>query len=75
MLAFKIASRIFAYKRLAKGLSKSLSAFPNFIREYLDPVFKVDQCAQYVNGIGITAKNAMDLTRKNRAVFHYLRQA
>ena len=46
MLAFNLASRFFAYKRLAQGLSRSVSAVLSFMRDYLDPVVKVDQCAQ-----------------------------
>ena len=46
MHAFNFASRTFAYKRLAQGLNRSVSAFSGFMREYLDPVVKVDQCAQ-----------------------------
>ena len=68
MLAFNFASRTFAYKRLAKGLSRSVSAFSSFMREYLDPVVKADQCAQYVDDIGIAANNATVLTRNIRAV-------
>ena len=49
MLAFNFACRTFAYKRLAQGLSRSVSAFSSFMREYLDPVVKADQCAQYWN--------------------------
>ena len=75
MLAFNFASRTFAYKRLAQGLSRSVSAFSNFMREYLDPVLKADQCAQYVDDIGIAANNATDLTRNIRAVFKCIRQA
>ena len=75
MLAFNFASRSFAYKRLAQGLSRSMSAFSSFMREYLDPVVKADQCAQYVDDIGIAANNAMDLTRNIRAVFKCIRQA
>ena len=75
MLAFNFASRTFAYKRLAQGLSRSVSAFPSFMREYLDPVVKADQCAQYVDDIGIAANNATDLTRNIRAVFKCIRQA
>ena len=70
-----IASRAFAYKGLAQGLSRSVSAFSSFMREYLDPVVKVDQCAQYVDDIGIAAKNSTDLTRKIRPVFKCIRQA
>ena len=75
MLSFNFASRTFAYKRLAQGLSRSVSAFSSFMREYLDPVVKADQCVQYVDDIGIAANNATDLTRKIRAVFKCIRQA
>ena len=69
MLAFNFASRTFVYKRLAQGLSRSVSAFSSFMREYLDPVVKADQCAQHVDDIGIAANNATDLTPNIRAVF------
>ena len=87
MLAFNFASRNFAYRRFAQGLSRSVSAqglsrsmpaqglsrsvsvFSTFMREYLDPVVKADQCAQYVEDIGIAANNATDLTRNIRAAF------
>ena len=75
MLAFNFASRTFAYKRLAQGLSRSVSASSIFMREYLDPVVKADQCAQYVDDIGIAANNATDHTRNIRAVFKCIRQA
>ena len=75
MLAFNFAGRTFAYKRLAQGFSRSVSAFSSFMREYLDPVVKADQCAQYVDDIGIAANNATDLTRNIRAVFKCIRQA
>ena len=45
------------------------------MREYLDPVVKADQCAQYVDDIGIAANGATDLTRNVRAVFKCIRQA
>ena len=70
MLAFNFASRTFGYERLAQGLSRSVYAFSSFMREYLDPVVKADQCAQYVDDIGIAAKNATDLARNIRAVFN-----
>ena len=75
MLAFNFASRTFAYKRLAQGLSRSAFAFPSSLREYLDPVVKADQCAQYVHDIGIAANIATDLTRNIRAVFKCIHQA
>ena len=46
-VAFKFARRTVANKRLVKGLSSSLSAFPSFMREYLDPLVKADQCAHF----------------------------
>ena len=45
------------------------------MRKNLDPVVKVDQCAQYVDDIGIAANNATDLSRNIRAVFKCSRQA
>ena len=45
------------------------------MREYLNPVAKADQCAQYVGDIGIAANNATDLTRNIRAVFKCIRNA
>ena len=75
MLAFNFASGTFAYKKLAQGLSRSVSAFLSFMREYLGPVVKADQCVQYVDDIGIAANNATDLTRNIQAVFECIRQA
>ena len=75
MLAFNFASRTFAYKRLAQGLSRALSAFSSFMREYLDKVIKADQCGQYVDDIGIAANSVTQLIRNIRAVFECIRQA
>ena len=75
MLASNFACRTFAYRRLAQGLSRSVSAFSSFMREYLDPDVKADQCAQYVDDIGIAANKATDLTRDIRAVSQYIRNA
>ena len=75
LLAFNFASRTFTYRRLAQGLSRSLSAFSSFIREYLDPVIKADQCAQYVDDIGIAANTPDQLIKNLRAVFQCLRKA
>ena len=51
MLAFMFASSTFAYRRLAQGVSRALSAFSSFMREYMDKVIEADQCAQYVKDI------------------------
>ena len=74
-LAFKIAIRTFTYRRLAQGLSRSLSAFLSFIRKYFDPVIKADQCEQYVDDIGIAANTLEQLIKILRAVFQCLRKA
>ena len=74
MLVYIFASRTFAYKRHAQDLSRHVSAFSSFMREYLNPVVKADHCAQYVDDIGIAANNATDLTRNIRAVFKCIPQ-
>ena len=75
LLAFNFASRTFAYRRLAQGLSRSLSTFSSFILEYLDPVIKADRCAQYVDDIGIAANTPEQLIKNLRAVSQCLRKA
>ena len=42
--------------------------------EYLDKVIKADQCAQYVDDIGIAANSVTQLIRNLRAVFECIRQ-
>ena len=69
MLAFNFASRTIAYRRLAQGLSRALSAFSSFMREYLDKVIKANHYAQYVDDIGIAAKDADHLIANLRATF------
>ena len=61
LLAFNFATRTFAYRRLAQRLSRSLWAFWSFIRNYLDRVIKADQCAQYVDDIGIAINTPQQL--------------
>ena len=75
MLAFNFASRTFAYRRLSQGLSRALSAFSSFMREYLDQVIEADQCAQYVDDIGIAANDAEHLIKNLRATFECTREA
>ena len=75
ILGFNFASRTFAYRRLAQGLSRTLSSFSSFIREYLDAVIKADQFAQYVDDIGIAAKTLQQSIKKLRAVFQCLWKA
>ena len=75
MFAFNFASRTFDYKGLAQGFSRSFSNFLSFMREYLDPVFKVGQCPQYVEDIGIAASNVTDHSWNIWAVFKCIHQA
>ena len=74
LLAFNFASRTFAYRRLPQGLSRALLAFSSFIREYLDPVIKADQCAQYVDDFGIASNTPEQLIKNLRAVFQCQRK-
>ena len=74
MLAFNSGSRTFAYRRFAKVPSSSVFEPSSFICEYLDPVVKADQTAQYVDDLGIAANNATDLPRNIRAVFKCIRK-
>ena len=75
MLAFNFASRTFAYRRLAQGLSRALSAFSSFMRKYLDKVIKADQCAQYFDDIGKAANDADHLIKNLKATFECVRHA
>ena len=45
------------------------------MREYLDSVIKADQCAQYVDDIGIAANRTEQLIKNIRAVFKCIRTA
>ena len=75
LLAFNFASRTFAYLRLALGLSRSLSSFSSFMREYLDKAIRADKCAQYVDDIGIATNSPEELKSNLREVFQCIRTA
>ena len=75
MLAFNFASRTFAYRRLAQGLSRSNSAFSSFMKDYLDKAIKADQCAQYVDDIGIAVNETKQLCVNIKTVFECIRNA
>ena len=74
-LAFNFATKTFAYRRLAQGLSGAMSVFSSFMREYLDSVIKAHQCAQCVDDIGIAANTTEQLIKNIRAVFKCIRKA
>ena len=75
LLAFNFARRTFAYRRLAQGLSRSLSAFSSFMREYLDKVIDANQCAQYVDDNGVATNSAEQLTINLRETFKCIKKA
>ena len=75
MLAFDFATRTFAYRRLAQILGRALSAFSSFMREYLDKVIKVDQCAQHVNDMNIAATDADHFIANLTATFKCIQEA
>ena len=72
LLPFNFAGRTFAYKRLAQGLSRAISAFSSFMR---DKVKNANQCAQYVDYIGIVPNDADELTRILRETFECIPRA
>ena len=74
-LAIIIASITIAYRRFVQGLSRSLSVFLSFIREYLDPGIKTNQCAKYVDDIGIAGNSPQQMIENLQAVFRCLRKA
>ena len=45
------------------------------MREYLDPVNKADQCAQYVDDVGVAATSPGQLTTNLRAVYKSIQNA
>ena len=63
LFAFNFASKTFAFRRKAQGLSRSLSAISSFTRQYFDPVIRVDQCAQHLDDIGIAANTPQQLIK------------
>ena len=74
-LAINFASRTFAYNRLAPCFSRALSAISTFMKEYVYKVIKADQCALYVDDIGIAANDADHLIANLRATFQCIQEA
>ena len=60
-----------AYHCLQMAEQQSIE-LSSFIREYLDPVIKADQCAQYVDDIGIAANTPEQLIKNLQAVLQCL---
>ena len=75
LLAFSFASRTYAYKCLAQGLSKSVTGFSSFIRHYLDPCLAANICTQYMDDIGSAVKNFDELIPNLRKIFECIRKS
>ena len=69
LFAFTFASTTFAYRRLAQGLSRALSPFSSFMREYLDSVIEADQCEQYELTISELRKHNGTANKENQSSF------
>ena len=75
LLAFNFNSRTFAYRRLAQGLSKSVTGFSSFVRHYLDPCLAADLCTQFMDDIGCGANSFPEMISSLRKIFNCLRRA
>ena len=73
MLAFNFNSRTFAFQRLAQGLSRSVSAFSSFVREYLDPCIAADKCFSYVDDIGAASHTTEEMLENLVHIFQCIR--
>ena len=51
LLAFNFESRVFAYTRLAQGLSRSATAFSSFIRHHLAADIAADRCSSFMDDV------------------------
>ena len=69
LLAFKFASRTYAYKCLAQGLTKSIAGFSSFIRHYLDPCLASGNCTHFMDDIGNAVTNFEQLVPSLREIF------
>ena len=75
LLAFNFASRIYAYKCLAQGLSKTVTGFSSFISAYLDPCTAADICTQYMDDIALATNILSDLTMSLDIIFQCIRRS
>ena len=75
LLAFNFGSRIYAYKCLTQGLSKSVTGFSSFIRHYLDPCLAADLCTQFMDDIGVAVNNFDELIPTLSKIFECVRKS
>ena len=71
-LSFNFGTRIFAYKRLAQGLNRSLSAFKSFVREDLDPIVKTYRCTHHVGDNRVAAHATDELIQNIQVLFQFI---
>ena len=75
LLAFKFASRTFAYNCLAQGLNKFVTGFSSFVKHYLDPCLAANVCTQFMDDIAAGVNNFDEMTPALRKVFDCLRDS
>ena len=75
LLAFNLASRIFAYNCLAQGLNKSVRGFSSFVKHYLDPCIAANVCTQFMDDIAAGVNNFDEMIPALRKIFDCLRES
>ena len=75
LLSFNFASRTYAYKCLAQGLSKSVTGFSSFVRHYLDQCLAANICTQYMDDIGSGVEKFEELVPNLRKIFECIRKS
>ena len=71
LLAFNFGSRTYAFKRLAQGLSRSVSAFSAFVRRVLEECIEADECFAFVDDVGAgSATEEEHLKTVDRILYH-----
>ena len=75
LLSINFASRTYAYKCLAQGLSKSVTGFSAFIRHCLDHCLTANVSNQYMDDIGGGAENFTELLRNPKQIIDCVRRS
>ena len=75
LMSFNFASRTFAYKRLAQGLSRSATAFSSYIRQSLHKCITNDQCEAYMDDIGAGSHTFEEHVVAIEAIFDSIKKA
>ena len=75
LLSFDLASRTYAYTRLAQGLNKSMTGFSSFVRYYLDSCLAANSCTQFMDDIGCGVETFEQMVPTLRQTFDCLRKS